>query len=73
MEEIKRCNICTLELPLSEFYRDKNGRLGRKGTCKECEAGRRYPPLVKRGSSETRRQRFHRTWVRLGLPVKEIA
>ena len=32
-EEVKICNSCNSELPLSNFYKNRNSRLGQ---CKEC-------------------------------------
>ncbi len=64
----KRCTCCTLTLPLSEFYRARNGKFGRKAVCKECDD--LYPRTAhKRGESDSRRRRFHKMWIRLGLPM----
>lgn len=34
--ETKRCTVCGLEKPLSEFYKDKRMTSGRTSECKEC-------------------------------------
>jgi hypothetical protein len=70
MDIEKRCTCCGLMLPLSEFYRARNGKFGRKAACKECD--NLYERAArKRGESDSRRQRFHKMWVRLGLPVSD--
>lgn len=34
----KVCKKCEVEKSLTDFYRDANGRLGRKGICKKCQS-----------------------------------
>lgn len=36
MDEMKTCNECDVEKPLTEFYKAKGTRDGRQGTCGEC-------------------------------------
>jgi hypothetical protein len=36
-EQTKKCTKCNQEKPLSEFHKDKRGRLGRRPKCKTCE------------------------------------
>jgi len=34
----KKCTECGKEKPISEFYKQKNGKYGVKGNCKECHS-----------------------------------
>jgi 5-methylcytosine-specific restriction endonuclease McrA len=36
--EVKVCNGCGVEKPLSEYYREAKGKGGRRGKCKACES-----------------------------------
>ena len=35
--ELKKCNKCFIEKPISDFYLSKNGLFGVRGKCKDCE------------------------------------
>lgn len=36
MEELKKCTKCGRLLPLTEFYRTKNSKSGRRAECRSC-------------------------------------
>ena len=36
MDQMKTCNHCDVAKPLTEFYKAKDNRDGRQGTCREC-------------------------------------
>jgi hypothetical protein len=38
---VKRCNKCSTEKPLADFYAEKGGRDGRRPECKACTNARR--------------------------------
>jgi hypothetical protein len=38
---VKRCNVCGISKPLSDFYANKRGRDGRRPDCKACNLARR--------------------------------
>lgn len=38
--ETKRCPICGRELPLSQFYKNRNNKDGHSSFCKECDKER---------------------------------
>jgi hypothetical protein len=48
-EATKVCSKCKVELPLSSFFKEKKGRLGRRPACKKCEP-KRYGPGAHRSS-----------------------
>lgn len=44
-ELTKKCRSCKIEKPLSEFRADKKGKLGVRGSCKECEGRKKDESL----------------------------
>jgi hypothetical protein len=49
---VKRCNKCGTEKPFDQFYKQRNGKFGLFGRCKECCAERARQPDAKAARRE---------------------
>jgi len=71
MDDLKRCNKCLADLPLSMFHRESRNKDGRKYTCKTCqnadkrERRARNPEKVAEENKRRRESRGPTRWERL--------
>jgi hypothetical protein len=63
----KTCSTCSLEKPLSDFYRQAGGAQGRRGACKECFKASERAMYARDPEVQAARTRLVEKWREEGL------